>query len=535
MYLSFYNLTEKPFQISADPRFLWLGEKHKEALAILKYGIMDNRGFLLLTGDVGTGKTTLINALVNSLGEETIVAAIPDPGLDTLDFFNYVSRAFKIGKVFSSKGDFIYRFEIFLQNAYRNGKKVLLIIDEAQRLNHELLEEIRLLSNIENEDRKLLNIFFVGQIEFNDLLLKAENRALRQRITVNYNIDPLTESESKVYIWHRLQVAGANKNPFSAGAMHEIFLFSKGYPRLINIVCDHALLTGYVEESKTISRRIVTDCAGELQISAKDKDVDDVHIDSDKSGQPESNAPTSPSKRPKTQIVYLVCMILSLTLLAYVCYHLLYGEKGAIGIGKFADSVLDKLQISETEEQTADSFTYSINTLEEKSISPIPIPEKSNPQSVTKVKPGIQAETASLPPARDLDDVADDFSPAIPATESENTLSVINKTHVIYYLYNSNAIPDSAYPLLNHLADIMNSDANLNIDILGYTDASGGQSYNKKLSEFRASNVKSYLLGKGIDSERINARGMGSENTAISKASESPLKSNRRVEIKLKY
>ena len=200
MYLSFYNLKTKPFQISTDPKFLWLGEKHKEALATLKYGIMDNRGFLLLTGDVGTGKTTLINALVNSLEDNTIVATVPDPDLEKLDFFNFIANAFKIKKMFHSKGTFIIYMSHFLHNAYNNNKKVLLIIDEAQRLNPNFLEEIRTLSNIEKQNTKLINIFFVGQNEFNDILMETRNRALRQRITINYNLDPLTKNETGEYI-----------------------------------------------------------------------------------------------------------------------------------------------------------------------------------------------------------------------------------------------------------------------------------------------------------------------------------------------
>jgi general secretion pathway protein A len=157
MYLSHYNLRRKPFSISPDPTFLWLSEKHKEALAVLKYGILDNKGFLVLTGDVGTGKTALIKALVKIIDVSAYVAAIPDPGLGSLDFFNFLAEEFKMEHRFKSKGDFLIYFKKFLYDAYRKNKRVLLIIDEAQRLNHELLEQIRLLSNIEKENQKLIN------------------------------------------------------------------------------------------------------------------------------------------------------------------------------------------------------------------------------------------------------------------------------------------------------------------------------------------------------------------------------------------
>ncbi len=268
MYRSFYNLKHKPFQISTDPRFLWLGEKHKEALAVLKYGILDNKGFIVLTGDVGTGKTTLVNMLLKILEKDVVVATVQDPSLEPLDFFNFVANAFfGVEQNFKTKGAFLISFEKFLKYNYYQGQKVLLIIDEAQQTKQDLLEEIRLLSNIELDESKLLNIFFVGQSEFNNILLKSQNRALRQRITVNYEISPLTEIETGAYMSRRLKVAGAKENMFTKDAIRDIFLYSNGYPRLINILSDRALLTGFVEEHMTISPKIIAECAEELSIN----------------------------------------------------------------------------------------------------------------------------------------------------------------------------------------------------------------------------------------------------------------------------
>jgi type II secretory pathway predicted ATPase ExeA/outer membrane protein OmpA-like peptidoglycan-associated protein len=266
MYRSFYELKEKPFQITTDPRFLWLGEKHKEALSILKYGILDNKWFLLLTGDVGTGKTTLINALLKSLDDSVIVATVPDPGLDELDLFNVIADLYGIDRTFTSKGEFLIHFRRFLNDAHDEGKKNLLIIDEAQRLNQERLEVIRLLSNIERQETKLINIFFVGQNEFNDTLRRPENRALRQRITINYNITPLTGDETGEYISHRLKVAGASRQIFHPDAVRRVAAYTGGYPRLINVLCDYALVTGYVKGARLILPAVVDECARELQI-----------------------------------------------------------------------------------------------------------------------------------------------------------------------------------------------------------------------------------------------------------------------------
>lgn len=269
MYLSFYNLKVKPFQMSTDPDFLWLGEQHQEALATLKYAILENKGVLALTGDVGTGKTTLINALIQSLGEDTLAATIYDPSLGVLEFFNVVASAFNMGKTFEGKGQFIIHFREFLRKARERKQKVLLIIDEAQAMEAELLEEIRLLSNLEQEHIRLLNIFFVGQNEFVDILQEYRNRALRQRITIRYHIEQLTLDETEAYIRHRFRVSGTEAPIFSSGAVDEIFAFSGGYPRLINIICDHALLSGYVQELDTIHAHTIRECREELLISRK--------------------------------------------------------------------------------------------------------------------------------------------------------------------------------------------------------------------------------------------------------------------------
>jgi general secretion pathway protein A len=269
MYLSYYGLKEKPFQITADPNFLWLGEKHKEALSTLKYGVIENKGFVLLTGEVGTGKTVLINQLVTILDVDTIIATIPDPDLDSLDFYKLLAAGFGIKKTFMSKGGFLMHLRDFLHQSYADKKQVLLIVDEAQRLDNKLLEEIRLLSNIELHDRKLINIFFVGQTEFKATLMEHCNRAVAQRITVKYDIKPLEANEIEAFISHRLKVAGTDDTIFSKDAVKEIYAFSEGIPRLINIICDHAMLTGFAYGRKKIDKAIVTECADELYMPVK--------------------------------------------------------------------------------------------------------------------------------------------------------------------------------------------------------------------------------------------------------------------------
>ncbi len=271
MYTSFYGMAEKPFQISTDPRFLWLGEKHREALASLKYGLLDRNGFVVLTGDVGTGKTTLINALLDDLGDNVCVASINHPSLETNDFLSLIAKLLEPGFESTAKSDLLIFFNSYLQQANADGKVILLIIDEAHRLSIQLLEEIRLLSNIEHAGQKLLSIFFVGQDEIKPVLQKPECRALRQRVTSYYDIETLQPDETRLYVEYRLKVSGVVDPLFTQDALHQIYTLSGGNPRLINSLCDRALLTGYVKEQKVIDADIIVECGQELQLIAGSK------------------------------------------------------------------------------------------------------------------------------------------------------------------------------------------------------------------------------------------------------------------------
>jgi type II secretory pathway predicted ATPase ExeA len=280
MYLSHFNLDEKPFKISTDPKFLWLGEKHKEAIATLRYGILHGDGYVLVTGDVGTGKTTIASALMNELGVEVIAAKIPYPDVEALDFFRLILTAYGINGAFESKGGFLRCFVSFLQSSHAEGKRVVLIIDEAQRLSGELLEELLHLSNIEENGARLFNLVFVGQNELNDILLEESHRALRQRVAINHSLGPLTEDEARQYISHRLKVAGCHRDIFSLEAVQEVFHFSGGIPRLINIACDLALLMTYLEGGDVIRPETVAECIQRLRLPTERTTLDSKDGDS---------------------------------------------------------------------------------------------------------------------------------------------------------------------------------------------------------------------------------------------------------------
>ena len=266
MYLNYYELKHYPFRTNPDPEFLWLGEKHKEALSILKYGLLKRDGFLLLTGDVGTGKTTLIRYFLRLIDSSALVATIHDPDMPAIDFFNYLSEEFKLLTVFTNKAEFLIHFKKFLLKAYSEHKSIFVIIDEAQRLKHEHLEEIRLLSNIELDDQKLINIFLIGQSEIEKTLMDERNKAIGQRINLSYHIQQLDEIETIRYISHRLKVAGSKRGIFTVGACGEIFAISGGIPRLINSICDCALLSGFAEGSKVVDLKLINECKTDLRI-----------------------------------------------------------------------------------------------------------------------------------------------------------------------------------------------------------------------------------------------------------------------------
>ena len=261
MYLAHFKLREKPFRLDTDPRFLWLGRQHQEALVRLRCGIQENKGLLLLTGDIGTGKTALISALVDRLVDDNLVVAkLPDPGLDRNDFFFLVAHSFGIRHRVHDKDTFTEAFDHFVERTCERGQKALLIVDEAQIMSTEILEEVRLLSNMECRSTKLLNIILVGQNTFNQLLFKPANRAIRERIAISYNLQPLTEAETEAFIAHRLKVAGTEAKIFTNDAVREIHAFSNGSPRQINIICDLALVLGFGKNASEIDSRMIAAC-----------------------------------------------------------------------------------------------------------------------------------------------------------------------------------------------------------------------------------------------------------------------------------
>ncbi|HNP64347.1 MAG TPA: AAA family ATPase [Woeseiaceae bacterium] len=267
MYTRFFGLQEKPFSITPDPRYLFMSERHGEALAHLVYGVTESGGFVQLTGEVGTGKTTLVRSLLlNRMPDNADVAVVLNPQISALEFLLTICEELHID-VPDSKGSIKALTDVLnrhLLAAHARGRRTILVVDEAQNLAPAVLEQVRLLTNLETAKQKLLQIILIGQPELRELLARNDLRQLAQRITGRYHLEPLTREETARYIEHRLRVAGALGEVLDQGAKNEVFRLSQGVPRLINVICDRALLGAYSQETRTVNRRLIKRAAAEV-------------------------------------------------------------------------------------------------------------------------------------------------------------------------------------------------------------------------------------------------------------------------------
>ena len=265
MYTGFYGLREKPFSLAPDPRFLFLSASHREALAHLLYGIEEGEGFIEVIGQVGTGKTTLCRTLLGRIGQDAEIAYIFNPSPSELELLSAINREFGLPTAVRTRTELLESLNQFLLEKNAAGRRVLLVIDEAQNLDPAVLEQVRLLSNLETDRAKLLQIVLIGQPELEENLARSDLRQLRQRITVRWSLRALSRTEVGEYLEHRLRVAGsADPQLFSAGAVRAMTRISRGIPRLINAVADRALLAAYTEGRRQVDARLVRRAAREL-------------------------------------------------------------------------------------------------------------------------------------------------------------------------------------------------------------------------------------------------------------------------------
>jgi len=516
MYLDYYNLKSKPFQINIEQKFFWFGKSISTALLTLKKAILKDNGFFILTGDTGTGKTVLLNYIENILDDKTIIASIPNPDFEPHDLPNLLANSFKMERKFESKGTFLIYLRNFLQKAYTNDKKILLIIDEAHRLKREIFRELDLLSNIKINNKTMINILLVGQNGLDKLLKESYSKAIRQNIIVRCNLGSLTENETGEFIRYRLKIAGTEKKIFNLKAVREVFSFSKGNPRLINSVCDFAMVTGYSNNIKIIDAAVIKKCANELRLQNKK-----INREIGKEVTAGKNAQETGGSIKKIitskPIIYFSIFALLLFITGYIIFN---------------------FKSEDTPRWTIDDLTphkYKMALKEGKDTIIAKLPGKNG----LKEKQSVGAKSSKKPTQKTK------FQASFPndpdniegregvASKIQSFSALSNQKLIIYFAHSSNEIPDEAIKILNTIAVFMTRSPKTEIIIKGYTDSSGPYSFNVNISKFRADTIKSYLVGKGADPSKIKTYGMGPKNPIMSNKTPQGRKLNRRVEIKI--
>lgn len=270
MYKSFFGLRVAPFGASPDPRFLYMMPQIKESLACLQYGIATRKGFVVMTGEVGTGKTTLLKTVLSTFSKNRVSSAfVFNPRLDVLDFLEFVLTDFGIPTTARTKSGMLLQLNHWLIERHREGGLCVIVVDEAQNLSTDLLEEIRLLTNLETSSEKLLQIVLSGQPELEEKLRNPAMRQLRQRISLWCKTEPLTAEQTRAYVAERLRIAGAKEPVLSAEAIDLAHQYSNGIPRLINLICENAMISAYVEQVKPIPARIIESVSIELDLERR--------------------------------------------------------------------------------------------------------------------------------------------------------------------------------------------------------------------------------------------------------------------------
>jgi len=295
MYESFYGFKEKPFDLHPDPDYLYMSRVHENTFVHLDYAIVENKGFVVVTGEIGSGKTTLINYLLNKIGEDIQVGLINNTNILPAEFLRMVCQEFELNIRTNDKAELIDIFSGFLINQFAAGERVVLIVDEAQNLTNDTMEEIRMLSNIETDKHHLIQIILVGQPELRFKLQQSNLKQFVQRVTVHCHLKGLEDDEVKEYIEHRLEVGGSHRSDiFEKNTIDKIALYSRGIPRLINVLCDSSLVYGFADELQTISTTILDNVYEELKALGTFTDYD---------AKPSAH-PVSPAKTKDTPAVF---------------------------------------------------------------------------------------------------------------------------------------------------------------------------------------------------------------------------------------
>lgn len=342
MYTGFYGLIERPFELTPDQRYLYLSAHHREALAHLTYGVEERKGFVQLTGEVGTGKTTMLDALVVGLDASTKVARLAHTTIDEIDLLRILARGFGVELQGVKKSDMLAELGETLGAWTKQGRNTVFIVDEAQNLSLAVLEEIRLLSNLRANGRSSLQIVLAGQPELRAKLERRELRQLRQRIGIRYHLTPLSREETGEYIEHRLTVAGASGRILDRGAVQAVYEYSRGVPRVINTICDRALLAGYAEGRETVGKELVLATIEAIEGRAPDESPALVSLQR----KPEV---TVPRRRRRRWIVPALVIVAAVVVTTAIAWHRLGWRQAASGSGQGDSQVTDVVEPAPTD------------------------------------------------------------------------------------------------------------------------------------------------------------------------------------------
>ncbi|HBT97235.1 MAG TPA: hypothetical protein DEB25_06205 [Desulfobulbaceae bacterium] len=552
MHKSFYGLDCEPFDLQPDPTFLWMGEKYREALSVLRYGILDNKGFVLLTGESGVGKTTLLRALTESLPPDILWAFIANPNVLKMEMFNIIGQGFGMNKEYNSKVEFMLDFQAFLKERHGENKKMLLIVDSAHLISEENLEELRLLSNIEQDDAKLLHIFFSAQPSFNATLTRPGNDAIRQRLNLIHTIEPLTALETSDYIKHRFSVAGAENRILTEKAIRSVHHFSGGIPKKINVICQQLLIEGAKRKRRIIDQGAVQECMRRFTLPDNSIRMDSA------AGPARGRGDSEESFNPRM----LVIGISALALLAAGAGYFFWWQP----IPKSQTvPVVATTTPMKTDAPSAGAVNPQININNPVATGPATTPAASNTpgnsqadndlkeNQAARSEPSSKTDTTAAQPelaaATHPQAANDGIEEVIIIKPSQQKIRIAPLQQDAKRTVSAKALPrlKAILPLrANSLSLTDEGHAELadfvrkfkeagqgKIEVRGYVSSDNAAPANTRLSIRRAEAVRDMLMDIGVDRASIKVRGMGIQNPLADNDTLEGRSKNRRVELEI--